>query len=89
MDLYIVSEFFSGSLDFNLVNGTKRLKSFGEQDVFICKFNPDGKVLWADNFGSPINDFVSGIALDLQNEIFISGSFQDIADFIQQLGVNC
>ncbi|MBK7244793.1 MAG: gliding motility-associated C-terminal domain-containing protein [Saprospiraceae bacterium] len=83
--IYCIGDFY-GSLDFNLVNGIKRLKSFGEQDVFICKFNPDGKVLWANNFGSPENDGVSGIALGLQNEIFISGSFQDIADFYSATG---
>lgn len=56
---------------------TIRAQSKGETDFFIQKLNPNGDVQWVKTFGGIGNDEVFAISLDIFENIFISGSFEN------------
>lgn len=53
----------------------------GSQDVFLAKFDPQGGVIWARNFGGPGTDTPRSLALDSARNIYLTGSFTETADF--------
>jgi hypothetical protein len=48
----------------------------GSMDIFICKFDEQGNLLWYDTFGSIGNDYVNSIKINKGNNIYLSGSFR-------------
>ncbi len=53
---------------------TVTLNSQG-RDLFVARYNSDGKLLWAQRFGGPSDEFGNGVALDGKGNIYIVGSF--------------
>lgn len=52
-------------------------KSNGESDVFVGKVNPQGKWLWVQSLGSTFRDEAKSIAIDAQDNVYVTGHFQD------------
>ena len=59
-----------------MINETIKMKTVGGVDVFICKYDINGKLLWADNFGGKANDFISSAAINSYNDIYLFGNFR-------------
>lgn len=57
------------------------LNAVGEEDVFICKFDPNGEVAWAKRAGSRLEDEITEIAADANNNLVIVGSYWLEGDF--------
>lgn len=57
------------------------LKSVGEEDVFVAKVNPAGDFLWAHRFGGTGADRGTGVAIDLDGDTLVTGSFAGSVDF--------
>jgi hypothetical protein len=57
--------------------GPLSLTSNGEWDAFIFKMDKDGNYLWARNVGSNKTDRGNGIAIDDQDNIYISGEYRN------------
>lgn len=53
---------------------TVKLNSQG-RDLFVARYNSDGKLLWAQRFGGPSDEFGNSVALDSKGNIYIAGSF--------------
>jgi hypothetical protein len=51
------------------------LTSQGMEDVFIVKYDPQGRIAWAKSFGGIKQDRVADIALDHLDNIYITGDF--------------
>src|SRR5207249_1049908 len=68
-----VSGTFQGVASF----GTNTLSGFGEEDIFVAKFDPSGNVLWARQAGGGALDQGYGIALDGENNCYVTGRFTD------------
>jgi hypothetical protein len=68
---------FSGNMNF----GSVQLTSIGGNDIFLAKYNSDGRVLWAKNFGSPKDDAAYGIAVGNSGNVVITGMYSDTIDF--------
>src|SRR5262249_36871236 len=66
-----VTGYFSGTATF----GSSNLVSAGFQNVFCCKYDPAGNVLWVRRAGGTLNDFGSGVAVNAQGNVVLAGFF--------------
>src|ERR1041385_4059557 len=72
---------FSDSVDFDPGPGVCRLTAFCSNDVFICKFNPQGGLVWARAFGGWWMDAATSVAVDDSGNVYTTGSFNGTVDF--------
>lgn len=72
-----VSGWFGSVISF----GGTTLTSVGDWDVFVCKYDPNGNLLWAKRYGGPNREEGESIATDRQNNIYISGYFEGTTQF--------
>jgi hypothetical protein len=63
------------------------LTSNGSDDIFICKFNPNGNFAWAKSIGGSSGDIARDIAIDSIGNIILTGSFSGTVDFDPGAGV--
>ena len=78
-NVYVVGR-FQGSALFD----DKTITGNGDDGVFLVKYNPDGKILWAKASGGKKEDSGYSIDLDSQENIYITGYFADTASFDTQ-----
>jgi hypothetical protein len=71
---------FAGTATF----GSVALTAAGEQDVFVAKLDPAGKVVWASRAGEASNDWVAGIGVDGAGNSYITGGFRGTSAFGQK-----
>jgi hypothetical protein len=64
-----------------VVPGYPQLSHASSYDVFVAKFNPVGKVLFAKAFGDGGQQFAVGLALDPSGNIFVAGEFASTISF--------
>jgi len=57
--------------------GPYSITSNGEWDAFIFKIDKDGNWLWAKNVGSNKTDRADGIAIDVCDDIYITGEYRN------------
>jgi len=72
-----VAGWFGGSITF----GSTTLTSAGDWDVFVCKYDPNGNVIWAKRFGGNAREESESITADKDNNIYISGYFEGTTHF--------
>jgi hypothetical protein len=53
--------------------GSMEGKSKGKEDIFVVKFNPDGRLAWTRQFGTDSTDMAQGIYADRKGGIYIAG----------------
>jgi Secretion system C-terminal sorting domain len=63
-----------------VIGGNTYTSSNNSQDVFVAKRNEDGSSLWSFTLASGGEDAVEGIAVDIQNNVYITGWFQGTMD---------
>lgn len=72
---------FSGTVDFDPDIGVFELTSAGSNDIFICKLDQFGALIWAkSNEGTSIEDCYS-MNVDVNNNILLTGRFYSTVDF--------
>ena len=79
--------YFDGTSNFDTDNGVYNLTSHGATDIYVCKLNSSGSLIWARNMGGAASDAVYGIGLDNQNNVYSTGFFFGTADFDPGPGV--
>ncbi len=68
--------------DFDPGLGTQNLTSIGYADIFFAKYDSNGNYIWAKSIGSTSNNEVgNSITLDVTGNVYITGSFRNVADF--------
>lgn len=55
--------------------GNQMIQNEGIVDVFILKLNESGNEIWAIGAGSNSNDYSYSVAVDFDNNVYLSGSF--------------
>ncbi|MFN7911692.1 MAG: SBBP repeat-containing protein [Bacteroidota bacterium] len=79
--------FFNATTDFDPNFSSFNLTPVGVNDVFVVKLNPTGNLLWAKSFGGSAIEIGRNIALDSENNIYVTGNFQGTCDFDPNGGV--
>ncbi|MBK7968298.1 MAG: T9SS type A sorting domain-containing protein [Bacteroidetes bacterium] len=85
-NLYLAG-YFQTTVDFNPGAGTNALTSFGENDIFVAKFDPSGNFVWVNRMGGADFDYAYSVDVDATGNIYTTGGFGDIADFDPGAGV--
>ena len=75
-NIVIVGDFW-GSIDF----GGSRLTSAGDRDIFIAKFNNEGKLLWSKRYGDASEQVGVGVAIDGEGNLFVVSAFTGTLSF--------
>lgn len=71
----------TNTADFDPGAGVASLTSSPFEDIFICKLNPAGALLWAKRIGGTGYDLPGGLAFDAANNPVLTGEFSDVVDF--------
>ena len=79
-NLYITGHYGS-TVDFDPGVGIFNLTSNGSSDVFILKLDASGNFIWAKSMGGTSTDEGRSITIDVSSNVYITGYFQDTADF--------
>lgn len=77
---------FLGTLDFDPGEGTE-FRTAEAKDVYLCKFNGQGDLLWVNTWGGPGNEYGFGIDVDSSGNVYVTGNFEDTVDFDPGPGV--
>ena len=78
---------FADTVDFDPGAGVYNLVSAGANDIFICKLDAYGNFVWAKSMGGISNEGGQSIAVDTLGGVYITGSFENTADFDPGPGV--
>lgn len=71
----------SGGFTQTLDMGAGAMVSSGNSDVFVSKLTNTGNIVWSLRAGGSLNDQANTLTLDSEENILISGFFNDTADF--------
>jgi len=73
---------FNGTVDFETGAGITNLQSNGGSDIYVCKYDPNGAMIWARSFGgSSTVDVGRDIEVDFNGNVYVSGTFGSTVDF--------
>lgn len=79
---------FSGTADFDPGIGVLSMTSLGLEDIFVCKLDPSGALLWAKQFSGILGlDIGQGIEVDGTGNVLTTGYFASSIDFDPGVGV--
>ncbi len=73
----VVTGIFENTIDL----GGGPLVSAGSKDIFVASYSTTGNHRWSKIFGGGATDLGLGVAIDADNNILLTGSFQGTADF--------
>ena len=72
---------FNNTCDFDPSTATANLTSAGNDDVYLAKYDTDGKYKWAKRIGNTGIEDGGGIAVDTSFNVFVSGYYTGTVDF--------
>src|SRR6266404_1524618 len=73
----VVAGAFNNTANF----GGGSITSAGALDGFVAKYTAQGGFLWAKSFGNQSDDRAYAVAVDSQNNVIVTGSFEYTVDF--------
>ena len=68
---------FRDSISFGVGAGIPDVTSYGEEDAFIIGLNENGDYIFSESLGSSGTDMGTGITVNGNGDLYISGSFSD------------
>ena len=77
-EIIVAGEFTTDSLiidSYELKNNDTIGGEYGSSDLFFIKYNQNGDVLWANNYGGSISESLHDIAVAEDNHLIITGKF--------------
>ena len=72
-----VTGYFRGSMNFQSTIVT----SAGGKDFFLAKLDSDGNLVWIETGGGSQDDYGTGIVVDGNDDVLVTGTFGGTADF--------
>jgi len=81
-NVYLVSE-LRDPTDFDPGPGVYMLTPIGAMDAFVAKYDPNGNLVWAKQFGGPGDTVPRSDVLDIDNNnnVIVCGNFNNTVDF--------
>lgn len=81
-NIYVVSE-LRYPTDFDPGPGVHILTPIGAWDAFVAKYNSNGQLIWAKQFGGPGDTVPRSdmVAVDNNNNVIVCGNFNNTVDF--------
>lgn len=76
-----VSGFFEGSADFDPSASTHTLTGNGDWEIFIVKLSSSGNFEWAHSFGEADNDIGYDLAVDADDNVYLTGYYEGTVDW--------
>lgn len=73
--------FFRETVDFDPGDGVYNVTSNGDSDMFLLKLDTDGDFIWMKQIGGVLSEYPLSIALDSDNNIYMTGDFKGTVDF--------
>ncbi|HTF04735.1 MAG TPA: SBBP repeat-containing protein [Bacteroidia bacterium] len=73
--------YVTGAYNASISFGSIKLTNKGEADLFVAKYDTNGKVLWAKGAGGTRGDEGQGIAADANGNVYVTGYFSETAAF--------
>lgn len=73
--------YFQGVADFDPSSATFSMTTIGDKSAFFAKYSPQGQFLNATMIGGSGFEIGKAIAVDLQDNIYITGDFRGVVDF--------
>lgn len=83
----LVFGLFFSTVDFDPGPGVYNLSSQGSLDVFVLKLDSNGQFIWAVSFGSTALDMFRGAAIDTNDNIILTGFYENNIDLDPSSGV--
>jgi len=77
---YVVGS-FQETVDFDPGPGEFNLVSNGARDAYLAKYDVDGLLVWVKAWGGTEIDSAAAVFVDINEYIFVTGSFRDTVDF--------
>jgi hypothetical protein len=78
-NVYLLS-YFNGTIDADPGTGVLTITSQGQLDMLVQRFNSEGELAWAQATGANGADLGLAMALDAEENIWITGSFEGTVD---------
>ena len=79
---FIITGYFDTQASFGEGGSMITLNAPGDnRDIFICKYNDSGDLLWAYNAGGDHDDAGSGLSVDEEDNVLLVGNFKGSAVF--------
>lgn len=72
---------FRGTIDTDASLNTSNVTAKGSDDVFIAKYNENGKFIWGKSIGGSSYDQVESIATGNSNDVYVTGRYWGSSDF--------
>jgi len=69
--IYLAGDYKSSRLEID----KRIIENRGEYDIFLAKFDNNGRVIWFKGYGGPGDDFISSMYINNRGYIYLSGSF--------------
>jgi len=76
-----ITGLFIGIGDFDPGPGVFNLTSTDASDIYICKLNNNGDLIWAKSMGGVWYDYGFSINVDASKNIYTTGAFENTVDF--------
>lgn len=73
--------YFQGTADFDPSNATFSMTTIGDKSAFFAKYSAQGQFINATMIGGSGFEIGKAIAVDLQDNIYITGDFRGVVDF--------
>ncbi len=77
----MVAGSFAGTVDFDPDTGITNLTSVGSDDGYVLKLDPNGHLIWVQQIKGSGSANIASIAIDQDDNIYGTGSFQGVVDF--------
>lgn len=73
--------YFTDSTDLDPSANVSKLIAKGSYDIFLAKYDVNGKFVWGKGIGGTDADFGNGIGFDGKSSLYVTGTFRGTVDF--------